>query len=88
MIGGMISFNIVKNNENKPVAEDPVFIPTMFHFPKSFYDNHIFLLEDYTADLAAEHGVKTFYGRSMSYEKLFTYVKNTISAEFLPEYFK
>ena len=88
MIGGMISFNIVKNNENEPVAEDPVFIPTMFHFPKSFYDNHIFLLEDYTADLAAEHGVKTFYGRSMSYEKLFTYVKNTISAEFLPEYFK
>jgi len=88
MVGGIITFDIVRLNANEPTIENPVFIPTMFHFPKSFYDNHIYFLENYTPKLAAVHGVKTHYGNSMSYERLFKYVKDTVSPEFLPEYYK
>lgn len=88
MVGGIISFDIVRTDDEKPVIENVLFTPTMFHFPGNFYNNHIYLLEDYTSELAAQHGVKTYYKNSISYDQLIKYVKNTISPEFLPEFYK
>ncbi len=86
--GGMITFDIEKINDDRATVENVVFIPTVCHYPKSFYGNKIYLLENYTETLANAHAVRTYYNNSMSLEGLISIVKKTINAEFLPESFK
>ncbi len=87
MVGGIIEFDIVSVDDGKPYLENVVFNPTVFHFPGNFYGNTVYLMEDYTKELANIHGVRTYYGRTLTYERLVNYAKNTISEEFLPENF-
>ena len=87
MVGGIIEFDIVSVDDAKPYVENPVFNPTVFHFPGSFYGNVVYLMEDYTPELASIHGVKTYYRKPMSYERLLSYVTDTIPGEFLPASF-
>lgn len=87
MVGGIISFDIVQLGDNKPQLENVIFTPTVFHFPASFFDNTIYLMEDYTPELAAVHGVKTFYRHTLTYDRLIKYACGTVSREFLPQSF-
>ncbi len=88
ILGGMISFEITKLGEDgKATVENPVFIPTVFDYTRSFYKNHIYFLEDYTAEQAKNHGM-AYYGNSTTLEKLIGYVQQTICAEFLPAFLK
>lgn len=87
MVGGIIEFDIVSVDDGKPYLENVVFNPTVFHFPGNFYGNTVYLMEDYTKELAGIHGVRTYYGHALTYERLVNYAKNTISEEFLPENF-
>lgn len=88
ILGGMISFEIEKLGEDgKAVVKNPLFIPTVFDYTRSFYNNHIYLLENYTAEQAKSHGM-AYYGNSTTLEKLIGYVKGTISQEFLPDFLK
>ena len=52
------------------------------HYGPSRSDCCAYLLKDYTADLAAKHGIRAKYG-SFGYEKLVSIVSNTISPEYL-----
>lgn len=88
MVGGMIEFDIVQIDDGKPYLENVIFNPTVFHFNKNLMSNRIYYLKDYTPDLANQHAVKTFFGHSFSYDKLYEYVNDTIPAEFLPEEYK
>lgn len=86
ILGGMISFDVEKLGEDgKAEVKNPVFIPTVFDYTRSFYNNHIYLLEDYTAEQAKAHGM-AYYGNSTTLEKLVGYVKKYIDKEFLPEF--
>lgn len=85
--GGILSFNIVKTSEGTTAA-DPVLIPTVCHYPANFYNNTVYLFRDYTADLANAHAVRTYYNNPISYDSLKSYICQTISAEFLPDYMK
>ncbi|MBE6679393.1 MAG: CapA family protein [Ruminococcaceae bacterium] len=88
ILGGMISFDIEKlGKEGKAEVKNAKFIPTVFDFTKSFYDNHIYFLEDYTDAQARAHGIR-YYGNTTTLEKLIGYVKSTIAEEFLPEFLK
>lgn len=88
ILGGMLSFEIEKLGEDgKAVVKSPVFIPTVFDYTKSFYDNHIYLLETYTEEQAKSHGM-AYYGNSTTRDKLVGYVKQNIDAEFLPDFLK
>lgn len=87
MIGGIISFDIVHSSEVEPHLEDVIFIPTVFHFGGNFLGNNVMPFEQYTPELASVHGVRTYYGHAMSYDTLLGYIKNTVSAEFLPEFY-
>ena len=87
MVGGIISFDIVQMGNNHPYLENVVFNPTVFHFPSSFFDNTIYLMEDYTPELASVHGVKHAYRHELSYKQLLNYATDTIDSEFLPEFF-
>lgn len=87
MVGGMISFDIVKENNTKARVENVVFIPTVFDWGAAFYDNRVYLLEEYTAQMASNHGIKS-YGRTTSLKQLRGYVSNTIDDMFLSEKYK
>jgi len=88
ILGGMLSFEIEKLGEDgEAVVKNPVFIPTVFDYTRSFYNNHIYLLENYTAEQAKNHGM-AYYGNSTTREKLVGYVQQNIAEEFLPDFLK
>ena len=88
ILGGMMSFEVEKLGEDgKAEVKNPVFIPTVFDYTKSFYNNHIYLLENYTAEQAKAHGM-AYYGNYTTLETLIGYVKKNIDEEFLPEFLK
>ena len=84
MVGGMISFDIVSVTGSKPYIENVIFIPTVFDWGTAFYNNRVYILEEYTEEQAKNHGIKS-YGRSTSLSQLRGYVSSTISDEFLSE---
>lgn len=87
MIGGIFTFDIVKEGPDTFV-ENPIFNPTLFYYDKSFYENRVYLFSDVTEAFASSHGVVTYKGASVSYEKFMKYIKNTIDISFLPEIYK
>ena len=90
MLGGMASFDIVHTSEegSVPHIENVLFTPTVFHFRGDFLGNNVMPFEEYTPELAANHGVRTYFGHHMSYDTLLGYIENTISDEFLPEFYQ
>ncbi len=86
--GGMIQFDIVKINDQRAKVENPVFVPTVCHYPSNFYGNVIYYMKDYSEELASKHAVRTYYKNTISYEYMVNLVKTTIGAEFLPDYMK
>ena len=87
MVGGIIEFDIVSVDDAKPCLENVTFNPTVFHFPSNFYGNTVYLMEDYTVELAKIHGVRGYYGHTLTCDGLVNYAINTISEEFLPKNF-
>lgn len=103
MLAGMLSLNIVKDGETGEISiEAPLFIPTVTHYKDTpgkmsndtgFRDFKIYLLEDYTEELAAKHGAciyerthkATLVGGKYSKENLLNTLFKYIPAEFLPE---
>ena len=82
MVGGFIGFDIVMR-ENIVTVENPVFTPTIYYYGSGWLNGHIYLLEDYTPELAKSHGTYSRHGYSDTVQDLWRYVTNTIDAEFL-----
>lgn len=88
ILGGMVAFEITRLGESgKASVENVIFLPTVFDYNRSFYNNHIFMLEDYTDAQAKAHGI-AYYGNHTTLDRLVGYVKKTIDAEFLPDWLK
>ncbi len=87
MLGGIVTFDICATGDDPATIENVIFTPTIFDFTRKFYNNKIYLLENYTAAQAEAHGIGS-YGNSASLEKFHSYVANVISDEFLPESYK
>lgn len=87
MVGGLLTFGIVSEYGQKPYIVDPVLIPTVFYYNMSFRNNRVYLMRDFTEEMAAGHGIG-FYGNHMTAQKLRSYVTDTVSHEFLPDYMK
>lgn len=87
MVGGIIEFEIVKNGNEKPYIENPVFTPTVYHFEKNFRNNKVYYLQDYTEQLVQKHAVKNYYGHTISLDRLLKYATDTIDKEYLPKEF-
>ncbi len=85
MVGGFITFDIVKYGDADTSIDNVLFIPTVYDFTRSFYDNSVRLLSEYTEEKAAAHGI-AYYGNYTSLSKLKGYVTNTISSEFLGDF--
>ena len=81
MLGGMIAFDMVLT-DGAPSLENVEFIPTVYYYDRSFYNNRVYYYADFTEELAVSHGI-VYYGRTISCANLSKYLKNTISEEFL-----
>lgn len=88
MVGGIISFDIVYSEKKLPYIDNVKFLPTVFHFNGSFTDNNVYLFENYSPEMTALHGVRTYYGNKFTYELILSYITDTIDEEFLPDFFK
>ena len=84
----MVTFDVEKlGEEGTAEVKNVQFIPTVFDYTKSFYKNHIHLMENYTAEQAKAHGM-SYYGNSTTLARLQKYVTDTIAPEFLPAFLK
>ncbi len=88
MVGGMLELDFVETIDGIKRIENAVFNPTVYHFNGNFRNNSVHLIQDYSAELAAKHGVRTSYGNYLSYERLLKYATDTIAPEFLPDEMK
>lgn len=86
MVGGIITFDIVRTN-GEITIENPLLIPTVYYFNRSFYKNSVHLMENFTEEMAKSHGL-SYYGKYTTVEKLRSYVTKAVSAEFLPDFLK
>ncbi len=81
MLGGMIAFDMVLV-DGVPSISNVEFIPTVYYYDRSFYNNRVYYYADFTAELAASHGI-VYYDRTIKVESLTDYLYRTISEEFL-----
>ncbi|MBQ4327990.1 MAG: CapA family protein [Clostridia bacterium] len=86
MVGGALTFDIVKEKDGEAKIENPVLVPTMCHYSMTRDTLQMYLLQDYTEELLRAHGSQLKGAFTM--QTLHGYVKDNISPEFLPEFFK
>lgn len=83
MLGGMLNFNLVKNNSTGEVnIEDVKFTGTVTHYGQGFTGIRVYSLDDYTQELAENHGVKNNTS-DFSLEYLKAIVDEVIDKQFL-----
>ncbi|MBQ7660885.1 MAG: CapA family protein [Clostridia bacterium] len=85
ILGGMLTFTVEKCGEGgKAVVTEPLFYPTVFDYTRTFYNNHIYLLTEYTEAQAKAHGI-AYYGNHTTLSRLYGYVQKVIDKAFLPD---
>lgn len=83
MIHGFLDVTVTKNFEtNKTEITDVKLIPSVTHYDSGYKNNRLYLLSEYTEELASSHGVHDNY-RYFSLEYLQNLVTDTIDAQFL-----
>ena len=87
MVGGILNFRFVSDEEGRLKVADPVMNPTVFFYGMDWYNTHVYRLEDYTDEIAAKHGV-AISGYRLTPADARQIVLNAIDEEFLPEWMK
>lgn len=82
-VGGLFTFTIEGDGDGGLTVSDPLFTPTVFYYGMDWYNTKLYYLEQYTADIAATHGV-AISGYTLTPEQAKAFVTDTIDAEFLP----
>ena len=83
MLGGMLNFEIVKNNTTGETALENVrFSGVVNHYGYGFSNIRIYPLEDYTEDLASKHGVLSKTS-DFSLQYLYDILNEVIDKQFL-----
>lgn len=83
MLGGMLNFELVKNNSTgETTVENVSFEGVVTHYGYGFSNIRVYPLEDYTQELASKHGVLSNTS-SFSLEYLYGIVEDVIDVRFL-----
>lgn len=85
MVGGMLSFDIVKGQDGARI-ESPLLIPTVTFYDVNRANLSVYFLENFTEELASAHGCNAHGVTSL--EIMHGYVTKAIPAEFLPKSFQ
>ncbi len=88
LVGGIVGFDIVKSNGNISI-ENVILNPVVVHYDGNRLGFQLYLLEDYTKELAAAHGT-VYYGglKTFTLDTAMGFVTSQISDEFLPDFMK
>ena len=85
MVGGVLTFDVVMNPITRQVdINDVLLVPTVTHYDRGYSFIRVYPLEEYTAELAAVHGVRSQGEFSMDF--IYRLLKRIVSAEYLPEW--
>lgn len=84
LVGTLCTFDLVKNADGTTAVENPMCVPTVCHYSLNRDGLQIYRLEDYSEALAAQHG--STLKNEFTYALLQKFIKETVSAEFLPEF--
>lgn len=89
MVGGIMTFDIVKDKSGKITIEKPIYNPVVTHYDKDRLSLQVYLLKDYTDEIAATHGT-VYYGsdKRWSVDIAKSFVTKQITDEFLPDFMK
>ncbi len=92
LVGGIVTFDIVKDKSGNITIENPIYNPTVTHYNKQRLGLQVYLMKDYTEELVALHGCPN-YGQTAdrkiwTMDKIRGFAKNNVSAEFLPDFLK
>ncbi|MPM20287.1 hypothetical protein SDC9_66716 [bioreactor metagenome] len=90
MLGGMVTFDFVVADDDTVTVENVQFEPTVSHYvadpgnvENTRRDFKIYKLEDYSEQLASEHGLNGYEGLEISPDNYLSFAKNVIPAEML-----
>ena len=90
MLGGMVTFDFIVADDDKVTVENVHFEPTVSHYvadpgnvENSRRDFKIYKLEDYSEQLASEHGLNGYEGLEITPNNYLSIAKNVIPAEML-----
>ncbi|MBQ3590578.1 MAG: hypothetical protein II979_01440, partial [Clostridia bacterium] len=84
-VGGLFTFSVVSDGTGGVKIAKPLLTPTVFYYGPNWFNTHVYLLEDYTGDIAASHGV-SINGYTLSADAAKKIVTDVIDPQFLPEY--
>lgn len=89
MIGGMLTFDVVKSDSGECTLENIVFRPTVTHYSFNRDGLQLYMLEDYTEDMAKTHGTTLKSNPApFTLQWIYSHVRSVIDEAFLPEYFE
>jgi poly-gamma-glutamate capsule biosynthesis protein CapA/YwtB (metallophosphatase superfamily) len=89
-LGGMVTFDFVVADDDTVTVENVQFEPTVSHYvadpgnvENTRRDFKIYKLEDYSEELASEHGLNGYEGFQVTPDNYLSMVKNVIPIEML-----
>lgn len=86
LVGGLVSFDMVKPASGNAYVENVSFLPTLFNYPSTFRGLQVMPLSGCSEQIASSLGL-SYYGNSTTKDRLFGFVSSTIGGEFLSEDF-
>ncbi|MBR5445310.1 MAG: CapA family protein [Clostridia bacterium] len=86
-VSGLFTFSLVSDGNGGICADAPLFQPTVFYYGSNWFDTHLYMLEDYTEEIAARHGV-SINGYTLPVEKARQIVTDVIDSQFLPDWMR
>ncbi len=87
LVGGIVTFDIVKSKAGEISIENPIYNPTVTHYNKQRLGLQVYLLENYTAELCALHGTPNFgKDKTWTLPLIKSYATDNIAPEFLPKF--
>ena len=86
MVGGLLTFDILKKEDGSITIEAPLLIPTLTFYSMKRDGLQIYKLEDVTNDIVNSHGSQLKGAFTLSTLK--KYVTDSVSSEFLPNFIK
>lgn len=87
MVGGIATFDIIKNERDGIYVDNIVFMPTVTDYRKSFKENTIYFLENYSDELCSTHYINRYFHKHIDMKMLCGFVFNVIDKKYLSESF-
>lgn len=78
MVGGFLTFDIVKMSDGELFVDSVAFVPTAFFYGPSYYNSHLYFLCDYPEDVAKTHGTGRLYGSPAAPRDMVAYAERLL----------